>query len=92
MDINPANDWVHALVIIIKPNGKLCVCLDAGTLNSLLHHNIHNAKRFVDIIRKVKGFKYVSKIDADSGFWTLPLDLPSQLLITLIPHEADFVS
>ena len=82
LDINEASDWVHALVIVIKPNGKLCVCLDPRTLNSVLHHNIHNAKRFVDIISKIKGFKYVSKRDADSGFWTLPLDPSSQLLTT----------
>ena len=81
LDINEASDWVHALVIIIKPNGKLCVCLDPRTLNSVLRHNIHDAKRFIDII-KVKGFKYISKIDADSGFWTLPLDPLSQLLTT----------
>ena len=23
-----ASDWVHALVLVVKPNGKLCVCLD----------------------------------------------------------------
>ena len=26
LDINEASDWVHALVIVIKPNGKLRVC------------------------------------------------------------------
>ena len=36
LDINEASDWVHALVIVIKPNGKLCVCLDPRTLNSVL--------------------------------------------------------
>ena len=82
LDINKASDWVHALVIVIKPNGKLCVCLDPRTLNSVLHHNIYNAKRFVDIIIKIKGFKYVSKIHANSGFWTVPLDPLSQLLTT----------
>ena len=25
LDINEASDWVHALVIVIKPNGKLCM-------------------------------------------------------------------
>ena len=82
LDINEASDWVHTLVIVIKPNGKLCESLDPKTPNSVLHHNIQNAKRFVDIISRVKGFKHVSKIDADSGFWTLPLDLSSQLLTT----------
>ena len=67
---------------MIKPNGKLWVCLDPRSLNSVLHHNVHNAKRFIDINSEIKGFKYVSKIDADSGFWTFPLDLLSQLLTT----------
>ena len=82
LDINEASNWVHALVIVIKPNGKLHVCLDPRTFNSVLRHNVHNAKRFVDIISKIKGFKYVSKIDTDSGLWTLPLDQSSQLLTT----------
>ena len=82
LNINEASDWVHALVIVIKPNGKLHVCLDPRTLNSVLRHNIHNAKRFIYIISKVKGFEHISKIDADSGFWTLPLDPSSQLLTT----------
>ena len=32
LDINKASDWVHTLVIVIKPNGKLHVCLDPRTL------------------------------------------------------------
>ena len=36
LDINEANDWVHALIIVIKPNGKLHVCLDPRTFNSVL--------------------------------------------------------
>ena len=82
LNINEASDWVHTLVIVIKPNGKLHVCLDPRTLNSVLQHNIHNAKRFIDIISKVKGFKHVSKIDTDFGFWTLPLDPSLQFLTT----------
>ena len=68
LDINEASDWVHALIIVIKPNGKLCVCLDPRTLNAVLQHNVHNPKRFEDIISKVKGFTCVSKIDTNSQF------------------------
>ena len=82
LDINEASDWVHALVWVVKANGKLCVCLDPRTLNAVLQHNIHNAQRFVDIITQIRGFTHCSKIDANSGFWTLPLDASSQLLTT----------
>ena len=33
-----------------------------------------------DIIAQIRGFTHCSKIDANSGFWTLPLDAISQLL------------
>ena len=35
-DINEATDWVHALGLVVKPNGKLHVCLDQCTLNAVL--------------------------------------------------------
>ena len=82
LDINKASNWVHALVLVVKPNGKLCVCLDPHTLNSVIWHNIHNALRFVDIITQIRGFTHCSKFDANSGFWTLPQDAMSQLLTT----------
>ena len=36
LDMNEASDWVHALVLVVKPNGKLRVCLDPHTLNAVL--------------------------------------------------------
>ena len=36
LDINEASSWVHGLVLVVKSNGKLCVCLDPHTLNSVL--------------------------------------------------------
>ena len=68
LDINEAPNWVHALVLVVKPTGKLHVCLDPCTLNSVLQHNINNAHRFVDIITQIRGFTYCSKIDTNSGF------------------------
>ena len=36
VDINEASDWVHTLVLVMKPNGRLRVCLDPRTLNTVL--------------------------------------------------------
>ena len=41
LDINEASDWVHTLV---KPNGKLHVCLNPRTLNAVLQHSTHNPR------------------------------------------------
>ena len=73
-------DWCHNLVLVHKPNGKLRVCLDPHTINNALRFNVHNAKTFQDITNSIRSVKKVSKIDANSGYWTLPIDPDSHLL------------
>ena len=80
LDINEATDWCHNLVLVRKPNGKLCVCLDPQTINKALRFNVHNARTFQDVTSSIRKVTKVSKIDANSGFWTLPMDDQSQLL------------
>ena len=82
LDINEATDWVHNLVLVRKPNGKLRVCLDPRTINKALRFNVHNSCTFQDISSSIRGVKKISKIDANSGFWTLPMSQESQLLTT----------
>ena len=80
LNINEATDWCHNLVLVRKPNGKLRVCLDPRTINKALRFNVHNARTFQDVTSSIRKVTKVSKIDANSGFWTLPMDDQSQLL------------
>ena len=82
LDINQATDWCHNLVLVRKPNGKLRVCLDPRTINRALRFNVHNSRTFQDVTLSIRKVTKVSKIDANSGFWTLPMDNHSQLLTT----------
>ena len=67
-------------MLVHKPNGKLRVCLDPRTINNTLRFNVHNSRMFQDVTSSIRGVKKVSKIDANSGFWTLTMDENSQLL------------
>ena len=82
LDINEATDWCHSLILVRKPNGKLRVCLDPRTINKALRFNVHIARTFQDITTSIRRVCKISKIDANSGFWTLPMDEASQLLTT----------
>ena len=82
LDINEATDWCHNLVLVRKPNGKLRVCLDPRTINKALRFNVHNARTFQDVTTSIRRVSKISKIDMNSGFWTLPMDESSQLLTT----------
>ena len=72
LGINKVTDWCHNLVLVCKPSGKLRVCLDPRTINQALRFHVHNSCTFQDINSSIKKVKRVSKIDANSGFWTLP--------------------
>ena len=67
-------------MLVRKLNGKLRVCLDPHTINKALRFNVHNAHTFQDIVSNLGTVSKVSKIDANSGFWTLPMNADSQLL------------
>ena len=82
LDINEATDWCHNLVLVHKPSGKLRVCLNPRTINQTLRCHVHNFRTFQDVMSSIRKFKRVSKIDTNSGFWILPMDIPSQLLTT----------
>ena len=81
-DINEATDWYHNLVLVCKPKGKLRVCLDLRTIKKALRFNVHNARTFQDMTSSIRKISKVSKIEINSGFWTLPMNGQSQLLMT----------
>ena len=81
LDINEATDWCHNLVLVYKPNSKLRVCLDPRTINQALWFHVHNSHTFQNIASSIKKVKRVSKIDANSEFWILPMDTTSQFLM-----------
>ena len=79
--VDGPTDWVSNLVIVEKPNGKLCVCLDPRDLNQAIkrqHYQLPTAK---DILSQMAGAKYFSKLDASSGYWQLKFDEQSSKLL-----------
>ena len=74
LNINEATDWCHNLVIVRKPNGKLRICLDPRMINKALRFNVHNARTFQDVTSSIRSVSKVSKVDTNSGFWSLPMD------------------
>ena len=72
LHINEAMDWVHNLVLVRKPNGKLRVCLDPCTINKALRFNIHNAKTFPELTSQIGKVMYVSKMMPIQDFGHFP--------------------
>ena len=73
-------DWVHNLVVVVKKNGDLRLCLDPRNLNKYLIRNVHYTASWEDAQHSFKDGQFFSKLDAKSGYWTKKLAEESQLL------------
>ena len=77
-------DWVNAMVVVEKPNGKLRVCLDPRPLNLAIKRHHHQLPTADEIFSEMQGAKIFSKLDASSGYWQVPVDEDSSFLLTFM--------
>ena len=86
IDKVPANvptPWCSQMHVVHKPDGKnVRVCIDPKYLNKALLRETHPIKTIEDVVTKVEGSNYFSKLDANMGFFQIQLDYESQLLTT----------
>ncbi|XP_060073561.1 uncharacterized protein K02A2.6-like [Ylistrum balloti] len=81
--VDEPTDWVSSIVLVEKPkSGKLRVCLDPRNLNKAIKREHFELPTIEDITTRMSGAKIFTKLDANSGYWQIPLDEPSQLLTT----------
>lgn len=70
-------DWVNSMVVKEKPNGRLRICLDPSDLNKAVKREHYQLPTVEEITSTLKGAKHFSVLDANSGFWQIPLDKES---------------
>ena len=82
--VDEPTDWVSSLVVVMKKNGQLRVCLDPRDLNRAIKREHYQLPSRAEITAQFAGAKYFSKLDASSGFWQIQLDDESSKLCTFI--------
>ena len=81
--VNQPTDWCHPIVVLKKPNGKLRICIDLTQLNKDTKREFYELPSVDDtLVQLGNGCKYMAKLDANSGYWQLPMDAESQLKCT----------
>jgi len=73
-------EWVHNLVLTVKSNGDLRICLDPKNLNKYLVRSVHYTASWEDVQHSFKNGNFFSTLDVKSGYWTKTLSRESQLL------------
>ena len=84
--ITEPTEWCHPIVLVTKPDSdKLRICLDLTKLNKCVKREYYQLPSVDETLAKIgnKG-KIFSKLDANSGYWQMPLNEKSQKLCTFI--------
>lgn len=80
--VTTPTDWVNSMVVSMKSNGQLRICLDPKDLNKAIKRCHHKTPTVEEITYKLAGAQYFSKLDAKNGYWSVKLDHESSMLTT----------
>lgn len=82
--VDEPTEWCAPMVVVLKPNGSVRICVDFTGLNHHVLREWHPIPSVEHTLGLLHGAKIFSKLDANSGFWQIPLDEGSRKLTTFI--------
>ena len=72
--ISPSfSPWCAPIVVAVKKNGKLRMCVDYRKLNTVTKKDVYVIPRIQDILDNLSGSKYWITLDLRSGYWQIPV-------------------
>ena len=72
--VQQPTEWVNSLVTVVKPNGKIRLCIDPKDLNRAIKREQYPMKTIEEVISRMPNAKFFSKLDATQGYWQVQLD------------------
>ena len=82
--VDVPTEWCAGMVVVPKSEDHVRICVDLTRLNESVCRERHPLPVVEQILAQICGAKYFSKLDANSGFWQIPLSPESSLLTTFI--------
>ena len=75
---------ITGIVVVPKSNDQVRICVDLTQLNESVYQERHVLPTVEQLLAQISGACYFSKLDANSGFWQVPLDKESSPLTTFV--------
>jgi len=72
------------MVAVSKKSGAIRICVNLKRLNQNVLREVHPLPKIDNTLAQLSGATIFSKLDANSGFWQIPLSAKSRLLTTFI--------
>ena len=82
--VTELTEWVAPVVPVIKPTGKVRICVGLTRLNENVKREKFVLPTVDSILHKLAGSSVYTTLDAASGLWQIALDEESSKLTTFI--------
>ena len=82
--VEEPTEWCTGMVVVPKPKGKVRIFVELTQLNPSVCRERHPLPVVEQTLAQIAGAQVFSKLDANSGFWQIPLAKESSLLTTFI--------
>ena len=71
--IEEPTQWCAGMVVVPKPSGAVRICVDCHLLNENVLCEVHPLPKINATLGQLAGATIISKVDANCGFWQIPL-------------------
>jgi len=82
--VREPSPWCLDMVVIPKPSGQVRICVDLKHLNQIVQREFHPLPSVEESLALLTGARVFTKLNANSGFWQIPLARKSCLLTILL--------
>jgi len=82
--VDGPTNWCAGMVVVPKPNKKVRICVDLTHLNKSVQRERHILPSVDHTLAQLAEAQFFTKLDANSGFWQVPLSKESARLTTFI--------
>ncbi|KYO49112.1 hypothetical protein Y1Q_0010251 [Alligator mississippiensis] len=67
------NDWRSPIMAVLKPDGKICLCVDFQKVNAVAKFDAYRMPRVDELIENIGQACYISTLDLTKGYWQVPV-------------------
>ena len=80
--VNGPTSWINPLVVVEKPNGDVCICLDMRQANRAILREKHPVPTIEETLQELSGAKIFSNLDLNIAFHQVELTPESRDITT----------
>lgn len=82
--VNEPTPWCAGMMAVPKKSGTVCICVDLKRLNQCVMQEVYPLPKVDETLAQLSGATIFTRLDANSGFWQIPLSPDSRLLTTFV--------